>query len=635
LKLDVLPDLLTRLTKALLVMVCLLYTHLGWTAAEADLRVEPGLHYLDDRLGDVTLREVLSSELDWQQVENEGLLQLGYLAEPVWLRFQFEVLAPQHSRYYLELVTPFLNYVDFFLIQHSPQGKILLRHRVAGDKQKSHAPTLEHRFPLFELDNLPVGKYELYVRMQSDSVLSFPVRMVAQTQFFQNEFRVQAFYGLFFGVMAALVFYNAYVWYFLRDRTNLYNAAFILSAMLYQASVSGFGIQYLWDYGSLLSDKGYGLGILLTIFFAGRFAVRFIDLRNRQPRLAQLTDWMVTICGLLVIPVLLLPERQVMPIIYSIELLVCAYSLVALIQQCITGNYWARFLLVGWSVLFSGTFLYVGAQLGYIRHSLTIEYWHAGGLALGNLVVTAALAARIQRERRDKKEAIERALQLAQEVADLTREKEQIEASARDELDRRVNQKTRDLTVMLDQMKSSNKALEHATFTDQLTGVGNRRLLDSCFPGLIEQCQKTRSPLGVLVIDADHFKRINDQFGHLMGDDCLKKIAAILERFSRRDLDVLARYGGEEFVLLLPGTDQDGVLQVAETIRTQVQYVSFWHAGQRVPVSVSIGAFVDVPSISAQGSQLLEKADAALYEAKSSGRNCVRLYDPKTPLIKS
>ena len=83
---------------------------------------------------------------------------------------------------------------------------------------------------------------------------------------------------------------------------------------------------------------------------------------------------------------------------------------------------------------------------------------------------------------------------------------------ARDELERRVDQKTRDLSIMLEQLKTSNEQLEHATLTDALTGVGNRRYLDTRFPELIKQCQQTRSCLGVLVIDADHFKKINDEF---------------------------------------------------------------------------------------------------------------------------
>lgn len=599
---------------------------LGWAVTDPDFRVEPGYHYLVDEAGEITLRDILSTELPWQRETLTGSVQQNYLAEPLWLQYKLTVRARQSAKLYMELATPFLNYVDFFLIQSTPQGKNLLAHSVGGDHQLYIENPMQHRFPVFVLESLPVGDYEIYVRLQSDSVLIFPVSFLTSESFFSNEFKAQAFYGLFFGMMAVLAFYNGYVWYFLRDRTNLYNMAFIVSAMLYQASISGFGGQYLWGQLGFLNDKGYGIGILATIFFAGRFAVLFIDLRNRAPRLARFTDHSVTVFGLAVIPVILFPERQVLPLIYLMEIGICLYAILVLAQQCISGNYWARYLMAGWSVLIAGTCFYVASQLGWLKFSVTIEYVHAAGLSLGNLMVTSALAARMQRERIEKNRALKRALDLAQEVTELTREKEQIAASARDELERRVDQKTRDLSIMLEQLKTSNEQLEHATLTDALTGVGNRRYLDTRFPELIKQCQQTRSCLGVLVIDADHFKKINDEFGHLMGDECLKKIAVTLQRFSRRNLDVLVRYGGEEFILLLPATDEAGVYKVAESIRHHIEYASFWCNDKRIPVTVSVGVHAGIPEPYAAGESLLVKADEALYKAKKNGRNRVELY---------
>lgn len=607
--------------------VCLvLLSCLGWADTDRDFRVGPGYQYLVDKAGEITLRDILGGELPWQDKKTADSVQQGYLAEPLWLQYQLEIQANQSDKIYMELASPFLNYVDFFLVQPTPQGKNLLAHAVGGDHQQYIDNPLQHRFPLFVLNSLPAGEYEIYVRLQSDSAMIFPVSFMTSESFFSSEFKAQAFYGLFFGMMAVLAFYNGYVWYFMRDRTNLYNMAFIVSAMLYQASISGFGGQYVWGQLGFLNDKGYGVGILATIFFAGRFAILFIDLKNRSPRLARFTDIYITAFSLALIPVVLLPERQALPVIYLMEIGICLYAMVVLAQQCLAGNYWARYLMAGWSVLIAGTCFFVASQLGWLTFSTTIEYIHAAGLALGNLMVTSALAARLQRERNEKNKALKQALDLAQEVTELTREKEQIAASARDELERRVDQKTRDLSVMLEKLKTSNEELEHATLTDAMTGVGNRRYLDTRFPELIKQCRQTRSPLGVLVIDADNFKKINDEFGHVMGDECLKKIAVILQRFSRRNLDVLVRYGGEEFILLLPATDEAGVYKVAESIRHHVEYASFWCNDRRIPVTVSVGVHAGIPDPLADGEALLVKADEALYKAKKNGRNRVELY---------
>ncbi|MEE2730456.1 MAG: diguanylate cyclase [Pseudomonadota bacterium] len=620
---------LTHPLSLLLGVLFLFLSGSGWAENNPTFRVSPDYQYLVDETGDLSLRDILDTPQTWSVSRFPGSVQQGYVGDTLWLRFSITVNSIKPLRMYMELATPFLDYVDFYLVQPTPQGKNLLAHGIGGDHQAFIAQDLEHRFPIFPINVSQAGDYEVYVRLSSDSAMIFPVNFRTPEGFFQSEFRAQAFYGLFFGMMSVLAFYNAYVWYFLRDRTNLFNMAFIVSAMLYQASISGFGSLYLWGSQVFLNDKSYGLGILSTIFFAGHFAVLFIDLKNRIPWLARLTRFFVTMFGLGVIPVVLFPERLVLPFIYPLEMLVCIYAIFVLTHQCFTDNYWARYLMAGWSVLITGTCFYVAAQLEWIQFSVAIEYIHAAGLSLGNLMVTSALAARMQRERSEKNRALKQALDLAQEVTELTREKEQIAASARDELERRVDQKTRDLSAMLDQLKQSNEKLAQDTLTDALTGVGNRRYLDTCFPELIRQCQQTRSSLGILVIDADHFKKINDQFGHLVGDECLKKIAVILQRFSRRNLDVLVRYGGEEFILLLPATDEAAGQKVAESIRSHIQFASFWHSKRRIPVTVSIGVHSVIPDGRETAEKLLVKADEALYRAKKNGRNCVEVYQPE------
>jgi diguanylate cyclase (GGDEF)-like protein len=597
-----------------------------------EYRVLPTHQYLMDKTGDLALDEILAAEQAWLPGSGHTVHQ-GYVGEPLWLKFDLTTKNSQPFKLYMELGSPFLDQVEYYLVSKNAHGVELLSRGQAGDHRVTNGADLEHRFPIFELNIQQSGQYQVYLRIRTQSVIIAPVRFYFPEQFFSSEFRVQAFYGLFFGMMAVLAFYNGFVWAFIRERAYLYNMAFILFAMLYQSSINGFGQQYVWGAASFINDRSYGVGILATIYFAGRFAIRFLDLRNRAPRLEKVTHIIVTGFALLLIPVLLMPERLIMPVVYTMEILVCIYAIVVMIQQCISGSYWARYLLAGWSVLIVGTFFFVVSQLGWIDNNVLVEYVHASGLALGNVMVTSALAARIQRERSEKNQALNKALELAQEVTELTQEKEQIAASARDELERRVEQKTQALSEMLEQLKTSNEKLEHATLTDALTGVGNRRFMDNSFPALIKQCQQHRTPLGVLVIDADHFKRVNDEFGHLVGDACLKKIAVILQKYSRRNLDVLVRYGGEEFILLLPATDEEGVLKVAEAIRHNIQYASFWADNNRIPVTVSIGVHVGIPAAHITGEKLLLKADEALYQAKKNGRNRVELYRSRFELV--
>jgi two-component system chemotaxis family response regulator WspR len=133
-----------------------------------------------------------------------------------------------------------------------------------------------------------------------------------------------------------------------------------------------------------------------------------------------------------------------------------------------------------------------------------------------------------------------------------------------------------------------------------------------------------------LVCDVDFFKQYNDTYGHQSGDDCLKTVAALLRSQLRRPADTVARYGGEEFAAVLPDTDLQGALLVAEGMRASVAAARISHAGSRVSsiVTVSIGVAALVPQVPDGRAAVLAGADWALYEAKRLGRNRIEIADP-------
>jgi diguanylate cyclase (GGDEF)-like protein len=156
---------------------------------------------------------------------------------------------------------------------------------------------------------------------------------------------------------------------------------------------------------------------------------------------------------------------------------------------------------------------------------------------------------------------------------------------------------------------------------DPLTHLRNRRAFDEVFGTETVRFARYGRPLSLLVIDLDHFKSINDQFGHEAGDDVLCRTARIIEA-SIRDIDTAARFGGEEFVVLLPETDITSALDVAERIRFTVEQSDIDFKGRRIPVRASIGVSA-CPERVALPADLISSADAALYEAKAEGRNRV------------
>lgn len=172
----------------------------------------------------------------------------------------------------------------------------------------------------------------------------------------------------------------------------------------------------------------------------------------------------------------------------------------------------------------------------------------------------------------------------------------------------------------------AESAMARLAATDGLTEVANRRRFNECLAVEWNRAARERSPLSLLMIDADHFKAYNDSCGHLRGDDLLRIMARTLTASVHRPGDLVARYGGEEFAILLPGTDAEGALAVAETVRAAVAGLEERHPTAPLPiVTVSIGVACLNPRHDQAIQQLVLEADAALYLAKAEGRNCVRL----------
>lgn len=158
--------------------------------------------------------------------------------------------------------------------------------------------------------------------------------------------------------------------------------------------------------------------------------------------------------------------------------------------------------------------------------------------------------------------------------------------------------------------------------TDPLTQLPNRRHFVESLEKEFQRAERYTNPLGLLVIDIDHFKRVNDSHGHLVGDKVLRDVAGILA-YGLRQSDIAARFGGEEFAVLLPETDLDGAMLVAERYRLEVAGREFKADDLSLRITVSIGVASLPRTTAVDATELLRKADAALYRAKDEGRNRV------------
>jgi diguanylate cyclase (GGDEF)-like protein len=187
---------------------------------------------------------------------------------------------------------------------------------------------------------------------------------------------------------------------------------------------------------------------------------------------------------------------------------------------------------------------------------------------------------------------------------------------------KRQNHIQSELLGAQDRLLEVNRSLELLALEDALTGLANRRQFDLFINAEMGRAKRSLGSLSLLMIDVDHFKRFNDQYGHLAGDECLRTISAIIRANIKRPGDLAARYGGEEFAVVLPGTDYVGAFLVAENIRRAVQQTAMEHSeSTEGAITVSIGVSGCSPKSQESPDDLIGASDKALYVAKASGRN--------------
>lgn len=180
------------------------------------------------------------------------------------------------------------------------------------------------------------------------------------------------------------------------------------------------------------------------------------------------------------------------------------------------------------------------------------------------------------------------------------------------------------------QLEAANQELHRLTLIDGLTGIANRRHFDDVLDKEWRRCRRAQAPISLIMADIDYFKRYNDRYGHLQGDDCLRKVAQNLQTFAQRPGDLVARYGGEELAIILPDTPSENAFTIAENSRNAVASLNITHEDSPVAdtLTISLGVVSMLPQPGMSPPSLIEAADKSLYKAKEEGRNrTIRFYE--------
>ncbi|WP_245560646.1 GGDEF domain-containing protein [Colwellia piezophila] len=251
------------------------------------------------------------------------------------------------------------------------------------------------------------------------------------------------------------------------------------------------------------------------------------------------------------------------------------------------------------------------------------------GLLLG-CVITTLIALFISRHGRQKYQKMLLRLKLAQKNSSMAEQAMQTLAieqqDSQDLLEERVQERTLELNIALQELESANQELERKNVLDELTGLHNRRFYDQKIMAEYRRSRRNLTALSLVIIDIDNFKAVNDNYGHLAGDQCLIWVAKFIKQCLKRSADKAFRYGGEEFCLILPNTDEEGALLLAEQLRLQVSKQAFQFQGIDITITISCGTCTYQQEADIGVEQIFSGADKALYQAKHNGRNQTQQY---------
>ncbi len=476
-------------------------------------------------------------------------------------------------------------------------------HTAGGDHLPFDQRNIRYRQPNFWLFLPPGQTVELMVRVQSESSMQVPLTLYAPAAFIEQSRDAQFAMGLYYGILLALFTYNLVLWLTLRDASYFWYLFHITAFGLVLFTLNGLGFEYLWPRSSWLADHMVPLSICLALIGMQQFARTFLELRQRWRFGDRVAIGIIVFFVLLGIAATQLPYRTVVPLASAAVFPNICWILVATVVVLRRGYKPAKLFLLAWFLFLLGTGMFSAIAFNFVPKNFITEYGVQIGSALEMLLLSIALGYR---------------------YAALRNENERIVREARDQLEQKVELRTFELRNALEQLEDAHHRLSESSRHDGLTELYNRTHFREAFEHLLSEARNSNRPISLLMIDLDHFKKINDTHGHLAGDDCLRCTSNTLAEVLAPHNALLARFGGEEFIAALPGMDLDQASAVAEELRRALHRKPARSGDIEIPISASIG--VHSVDIAARDSieSALQVADQALYAAKAEGRDCVR-----------
>lgn len=552
---------------------------------------------------------VFVADAVWQPCKNFDLAR-GYSDESVWLKFELKNAHSRGINVMYDIYVSWLGHIKWFELD----GQKVIQEKVFG----IHYPYYQREIPtpntVFSQYLPPQAQRTSIVQIQGDQSLLIGGYLHAETESYRQQVIVTLINGGVLFSIALLIAYNLVLFFSLRDVNYLYYVGYSAAMLFLLGVIYGFNYQLFWPNSPSWNLFTHAAASQLTAIFIVLFVRNFLNTKVVTPKLD------VGLVFILYISLFLLlfciPESTrnfalswAGPLAALGGPIVLAVGVSAWVQ----GYRAARFFTIAWAASLLAITVLGLMVTGYVQFNFGLYYSFAFAVLLEIAMLSLALADKYHSFRHDKTVADNAALAAERELADTLKQ-------AASELEQEVIVRTADL-------RKAKQVAETLARTDELTGMANRR--DYFERGAIafDNARKTGKKYGIVMLDIDKFKTVNDTYGHAIGDRVIIEIAKLLGALLPNDA-IAGRIGGEEFGIILPAYTLDTVTDVAEAMREAVEEAQLQFASdQNLQVTISAGV-AEFNSGDRDIDEAMARADIGLYQAKETGRNKVVIYQP-------
>lgn len=428
-----------------------------------------------------------------------------------------------------------------------------------GDRMPYAQRPIDYREFVFPILVPANSSSDVYLRFRSSGPINIGLTLHSDQSLFTKATNNQIAIGIYYGGFIVLALYNLFLFFSVKDRTFFYYLLYVVSYGAYFAVNNGLTYQYLWPSSPWLANQSLIMLLAMTLIFGLQFSRSILSIKTVSVWADQAALGFMLVAGIsLLLSPFLAYKNLILPM--AVLTIIVAFHLIVMgALAWRSGSIAARYYLLAWTALLLGVIAYMLKTFGVLPHN----FFTQNAQQVGSLIEMILLS-----------------LAIGQKVNELQRH----------------------------------------IYTDGLTKLSNRRYFDERFAREFVYARQHNRPLSLLVVDIDHFKKFNDQFGHKIGDEVLKTVAHNLAKSCRKTY-FPCRYGGEEFAVIVPDTEIDNAEKLAQRIREAIELDN--SLNHLITVSIGIACLKDDSYHSTVA--LFESADAALYSAKKNGRNRVEL----------